>query len=261
MPSPFPGMDPYLEIPDRWGGVHLGLLYAIHAELNRVLPEGIVARLDQFVWVRDEGEYEARRKPDVFIPEPTDRGGAATLTEPVTSPTTRTVLPRGRKRNHRFVRITTTDDQQVLTVLEVLSPSNKGGGEDREAYAQKRREYLSSVNLVEIDLLRDGGRFPLGRPSPPAADYCVFSCRADAYPAADVWAFNVRDELPVIPIPIAPEHADAPLRLRSALDRVYEDGRYGTAIDYSNPPAHPLRSDDAEWAADLLKKHAKKRKQ
>jgi hypothetical protein len=260
MPSPFPGMDPYLEDPAGWSGVHLGLLYAIHAELNRVLPDGVRARMDQFVWVREDGESGGRR-PDVFIPEPPPgtRAGAA-VAEQVSAPTVRGTLPRGRKRVHRRVQIVTARGEQVLTVLEVVSPSNKAGGDDGEAYAQKRREYLGSVNFVEIDLLRAGGRRALSRPEPPTTDYYVFSCRAAEYPATAVWAFNVRDEFPVVPVPVSPKYPDAPLRLRAALDRMYDDGKYGTDTDYSSPPTPPLDRHDAEWAADLLKKHAKKRK-
>lgn len=260
MPSPFPGMDPYLEDPSEWRSVHMGLLYAIHAELNLVLPEGVRARMDQYVWVREDGGDE-RRRPDVFIPKPRTGGGASTIiAEHVSAPTVRGTLPRGRKRIHRRVQIVTGRGEQVLTVLEVVSPSNKAGGDDGEAYAQKRREYLGSVNFVEIDLLRAGGRRALGRPEPPTTDYYVFSCRAAEYPATAVWAFNVRDELPVVPVPVSPKYADAPLRLRAALDRVYIDGKYETDMDYSVPPTPPLDRHDAVWAADLLKKHAKKRK-
>lgn len=40
MPSPFPGMDPYLESPDLWPDVHLELIRDIRAALNpHVLPK------------------------------------------------------------------------------------------------------------------------------------------------------------------------------------------------------------------------------
>ena len=262
MPSPFPGMDPYLEDPTGWGGVHLALIVAIQAELNRVLPAGFVAKIDEYVWVRDTDEDRSLLgKPDAFVPQARrpGRGGTA-VARPVTAPTVRGSLPNSRKRKNRVVQVVTARGHSVLTAVEVLSPSNKDSGEDRDLYVQKRRGYLASVNLVEIDLLRSGNRLPMGRPTPPTSDYYVFSCRKDEYPATAVWAFTVRDELPVIPIPISAEYPDAPLDLLAALDRVYDEGRYAESVEYDSPPTPPLRPTDAVWAAEFLKKPAKKKK-
>jgi hypothetical protein len=263
MPSPFPGMDPYLEAPDGWGGVHLALLYQLHAELNRVLPDGVVARMDEYVWIRDsDDDAEMRVKPDVFVPQV--RGGpnghTALLAPPVTEPTTRGELPRSRKKKNRVVTITTARGHNVLTVIEVLSPSSKGTGDDRAAYVHKRRGYLASVNLIEVDLLRAGNRLPMGHPTPPVSDYYVFSCRRDEYPGTATWAFSVRDPLPTIPVPLSPEFGVVPLNLQSAFTRAYEEGRYDKGTNYTVPPTPPLRPTDAEWAAELLAKNAKKKK-
>ncbi len=263
MPSPFPGMDPYLEDPSGWAGVHLTLIVAIQAELNRVLPDGYVARIDEYVWVRDTDDPDSsfRTRPDVFVPEPrsASRGSVAVL-DRSTVPTVRGSLPNNEKRKNRFLEIVTTRGRSVLTALEVLSPSNKDPGEDRDLYVQKRRGYLASVNFVEIDLLRSGNRMPMGRPVPPTSDYYVFSCRREEYPATETWAMNVQALLPVIPIPISLDVPAVSLNLRSALDRVYDEGRYADELDYSLPPVPPLRSTDAVWAADLLKKAARKKK-
>lgn len=263
MPSPFPGMDPYLEQPSGWSSVHLSLIVAIQADLNRVLPAGYVARIDEYVWVRDTDDPDDRflARPDVFVPEPRKGvNGTATLARTSAAPTTRGAFSNNRKRRQRYLQIATARGRKVLTAIEILSPSNKNAGEDRDAYRQKRRGYLAAVNFVEIDLLRDGNRFPAGRPVPPPSDYRVFSCRRDEFPATETWAINVRDELPLIPIPITHEVPPVSLDLRSALDRVYLEGRYAEELDYSLPPVPPLRSLDAEWAADLLKKSARKRK-
>ncbi len=48
---------------------------------------------------------------------------------------------------------------RVVTVIEVLSATNKIPGEGQELYLRKQRELLrTDVNLVEIDLLRGGER-------------------------------------------------------------------------------------------------------
>lgn len=264
MPSPFPGMDPYLEDPARWGGVHTRLIVAAATELNRLLPDGIVAEIDEYLWVHDtESEEETLLgKPDVFLPESEKRtgGGKVSIRVQVTLPTTRGKLPKNRKRKNRFVQVQTARGERVFTVIEILRPSNKGTGEDRGAYVQKRQEYLATVNLVEIDLLRAGHRLPMGRPTPPVSDYYVFSCQRDDYPATATWAFSVRESLPTIPVPVNNQLSDVPLNLGGCLSRVYDEGRYSDKVSYDVPPDPPLDRSDAEWAAELLKKHAKKKK-
>ncbi len=147
----------------------------------------------------------------------------------------------------------------MLAAIELLSPSNKEAGEHRNEYLRKRREYLGSVDLLEIDLLRAGDRVPTGRPHHPPCDYLMTLCRAEAFPQIELWAVGVRDTLPTLPVPIQ-GHPNCPLDLRQCLDRVYDDSRAALGIDYEAPPEYPLHRADAEWAAELLKKHARKRK-
>lgn len=269
MPSPFPGMDPYLEEPTRWAGVHMNLIVAIQAELNRRLPPPFVAEIDQYVRVQEVGDEDntlGRRNPDVFVPESNGvhaparsaQSGVATLTEP----TSRVRLATRPPVRHRRVLITTTDDARpLLTAIEILSPSNKTAGADREAYLAKRGECLASgTNLVEIDLLRAGDRLPMGRPRPPVTDYYVIMSVARERPEASVWAFGVRDPLPVLPIPLRPPLAPVPLDLRACLDRVYEDGGFDRKLRYDAPADPPLNSHDAEWAGSLFARPRKKRK-
>lgn len=257
MPSPFPGMDPYLENPDRWPAVHTGLIVNIQAALNRTLPDDLVAEIDQYVWVaEDGGDGELLGKPDLLVPEPyPPDNGSGYPTDPsgVTSPTATVTLPANKLRKNRALKITTTDGARVVTVIEILSPSNKNRGEDRDAYLSKRSEYFAArANVVEIDLLRDGDRLPMGRPRPPAADYYVLISRAGEYPSARVWSFSVRERIPVIPVPLGPATPAVPLDLQQCLAEVYQNGRFDRKLGYATPPVPPLRRDDADWAAELL---------
>lgn len=270
MPSPFPGMDPYLEAPPIWAGVHHRLISAIEQALNRLLPEPFVAEIEQYVSVQEaseEEEFFSRRNPDVFVPEAngvhrpkrSESAGAAAVLSP---PTNRVRLATGAAVKHRRILITTTGDEprQVLTAIEILSPSNKTAGRDREAYLAKRAECLGSgTNLVELDLLRAGDRLPMGKPRPAVTDYYAIVSAADERPEADVWAFGLRDPLPVLPIPLRPPLDPVPLDLRACLDRVYEDGAFDRKLRYDRPADPPLNTRDAEWAAGLFAK-PKKRK-
>ena len=199
MPSPLPGMDPYLEDPAYWSGFHTRYVVALSTALTRVLPTGYYADVEQHVWLEGDGP-DAREQfavPDAYVAHD---GGTATV---ATVPNTEVTLPKPAKRKGpKFVRIADQPGNRVVTVIEALGPSNKDAGEDRDNYLRKRDEYLlSGTNLVEIDLLRDGERVPFGRPKPPPADYYVLISRADRFPKASVWAVTVRDPLPVLPIP------------------------------------------------------------
>lgn len=266
MPSPFPGMDPYLEHPAYWSGFHATFIIYLRSALTRVLPPGYYADVEQHVWLQgtDPDERESFAYPDGYIASRDgDRasGNGTVATLPATTANTEVTLPKPAKRKgSKFVQIVDQPGNRVVTVIEVLSPANKEG-DDRDAYLRKRTDYLATgTNLVEIDLLFDGERLPMGKPKPPRADYYALVSRADRFPKASVWAFTVRDPLPNLPIPLKPADGEVVLDLRSCLDRAYDDAGYQTRIEYANPPAVSLRADDAEWAAELLKKQPRKSK-
>jgi hypothetical protein len=264
MPSPFPGMDPYLE-GALWPDVHASLIVTIRGALVAGLPDGYIAGIDEYLWLAEDDEEDRvrRGKPDAFVSvvakpaAPARRGTAA-----VAEPTARTMLPAPKRvRRKRFIRLVDADDKSVVTVIELLSPSEKLPKKDRTHYLAKRDEYLAAgANLVEIDLLRKGHRVPLGEPDPPDADYYFLVSRASDYPTAEVWGFNVQEPIPVFPVPLKPEDEPVPLDLRACLDVIYDTARYDKRIDYAKPPDPPLRKPDAEWAAELLKKTARKTK-
>ncbi len=259
MPSPFPGMDPYLESPNEWGGVHHALIVALAAQLNRLLPPGLRAKLDQYIRVEEAkgGKPRTRsRNPDVFVsgeapPHPPLHGTKVAL---LGSPTLETVLLQGKLTRHRRILIETLDGHEVVTALEILSPSNKRAGSDRRAYLSKRNEYLAAgTNLVEIDLLRAGRRMPAGNPPPPETDYLILVSAAERRPVASVWAFSIRQTIPLIGVPLSEGREAVALDIRAGLDRVYDEGRYASALDYAHPPAPPLDPIHAAWVTGLLK--------
>ena len=256
MPSPFPGMDPYLEHPAFWSGFHSTLIVYLRSALSRDLPPGYYADVEQHVWLEEEDPDEGRTPfavPDAYIAE-RHGSGVAVATLPSTVESAEISLPKPAKRHGtKFIKIVDQPGNRIITVIEVLSPSNKDTGQDRDNYISKRNEYLSTrTNLVEIDLLRDGARLPFGRPHPPLADYYSLVSRVQRFPKASFWAFSVRDPMPRLPIPLKPEHGDVVLDLRTAFDRAYDDGGYATRIDYAAPPAVGLRAADAGWAVEWL---------
>jgi len=246
-------MDPYLEEPNLWSDVHLTLIIAMRGALNAKMPQGFIASADKYVWIH-EPDAEARKRvvrPDGFIIQYEAR--PANPSPAITSAPATIVIPATRREGNKYLKITDVRTRRLVTVIEILSPANKMPGPDREAYLTKRIDYLmAGVNLVEIDLLRDGMRLPLGELAPPAFDYYAMVCRAPQMPAAGFWPFTLRDLFPIIPIPLTPSESDIPLDLKPCLDRAFQEGLYEVDIDYHKPPVPPLSPADAEWAKQLI---------
>lgn len=149
----------------------------------------------------------------------------------------------------KFLTIRDRNGNDVVTVVELLSPTNKYAGPDRAQYLVKRREILrSNAHLVEVDLLRGGPRMPPDEL--PTCDYCVLVSRVEERPEAGVWPWRLRDPLPLIPVPLRPGDADVRLDLKAGIDSVYDTG-YARDI-YLGPPEPRLAPDDAAWAAQFI---------
>lgn len=255
MPSPFPGMDPYLEDPWIWPDFHLTFAVALRTELNRHLPAGYVALVDRYVWVQEPETEERKRlgKPDVFL---TGEGGSegAPAAAAVVAPVEIT-LPSLTDKGIPYVKLVDRTNRRLVTVIELLSPANKTTGKDRDAYVMKQCEYLASdVNVVEMDLLRKGERLPWIAPSMTAAAYYVMVSRAAQRPRALVWPFTVRDPLPTVAIPLSVRDGDVTLELATCMNQAYDSAGYARELDYTQPPNPPLDEPDATWARELLAK-------
>ena len=272
MPSPFPGMDPYLETPEIWPDFHNRLASEISVELNQGLPAPYYARLETRLelGVVEDGGGRHRIVPDVVVtrhPRHPAGPGVAVLDRPRRAPSDSIELALlSETVEHGFVEVRDpTRGHKLVTLIEILSPSNKRSGPDREAYRSKQAEILASdASLIEIDLLRAGNRvFPddsvgatLEGLEPPA-DYLVLVSRAwkrgprgsvDAYPC------RLMEWLPCLPVPLREGEAAVPLDLQFVVNRAYDGGPYlRGAVDYTRPPTPPLSPADAEWAAALIR--------
>jgi hypothetical protein len=67
MPSPFPGMDPYLEA--HWGDVHASLIIYAREQLQKELPRDLRARVGERVFVEADDQQSRAVYPDVRIYE------------------------------------------------------------------------------------------------------------------------------------------------------------------------------------------------
>jgi hypothetical protein len=144
-----------------------------------------------------------------------------------------------------YIEIRDRKSRELVTAIELLSPSNKKPGSDRQQYEGKRNRILTSpAHFVEIDLLRGWPRMP--RRNAPKCDYCVQVSRAEDRPQAGFWPIALRDPLPTIPVPLSSGHADVAIDLQAVLHRVYDAAGYAAYI-YEDEPVPPLDAEDAAW--------------
>lgn len=151
----------------------------------------------------------------------------------------------------------------MVTVIEVLSLSNKLPGEGRDLYLKKRTELKhGGVSLVEIDLLRAGERL-LPVPSRLVPDshrtpYQVCVRRGWQPATVELYRVPLRERLPVIKVPLREADRDVPLDLQALIDQCYGNGGYDDDLDYRIPLDPPLEADDAAWADALLRSQGRR---
>ncbi len=255
MPSPFPGMNPYFEQPSVWRGFHNHLLSQLALSIApRVAPRYLVEYEESLYVDQAEAGGSLFAIADVAVARndrSADSGGTATLAAPATAPVTARVRLGAVTRKHRWLTVRDSQTRRVVTVIEVLSPSNKSPGDDREQYLRKRRRILrSSAHLVEIDLLRGGQRMPVE--DAPPSDYRVMVSRRPQRPDVQVWPVGVRQPLPPLPIPLHTGEPELTLDLKPLIDAVYDGGAYQHHL-YAALPQPPMPPPDDAWAADLAR--------
>jgi len=259
MPSPFPGMDPYLEDPALWPDVHHGLISEMQAVLNRQVRPKYHVRVEERVYISDENDPGRK----VIIPDlrvrSADSGGAPVLSEStesgtaVAEPVVLTTLIEDEIHEARL-EVIDREQRSVVTVIDILSPTNKiTGSRGRASYEQKRAEVMQSPShFVEIDLLREGVSIQT-RELLPKADYYVHVSKKEQRPKGIVWPILLPQRLPPIDVPLLAEDPDVKLDLQAVLNTAYERAAYDLEIDYRQAPDPSLPDEYREWADGLLK--------
>jgi hypothetical protein len=261
MDSPFPGMNPYLE--QYWGDIHQRLIIYSSDALQKQLPGDLRARVNERVYVEPEDGKPRDIVPDVRVvergrrDEPSLRpSNGIAVAEPLIIH-----LDQSEPVRQGFIEIIDIKSgRRVVTVIEVLSPSNKVPGPGRDLYLKQQEELREGgVSLVEIDLLRAGRRvlaapfelIPEGHRTPYAA------CVRRGWKPLDIeyYRLPLRERLPAIAVPLRQTDRDVALDLQALIDRCYEEARYDDDIDYREEPDPPLDSDHAGWADALLREH------
>jgi hypothetical protein len=258
MQSPFPGMDPYLE--RHWGDVHTRLMVYAANQINAQLPDDLQARVEESLAVEVDERAWRTVYPDVHVAEepsvPSTGSSEGAAVVSVAEPCVLILEDESPTERHIEI-VDARDGDQVVTAIEILSPANKVGEIGRQTYLRKQRLYLDGgINLVEIDLIREGG-FVLAAPRdriPPdyRTPYLICVRRMIRPKQVEVYRAPFREALPNIPIPLRPTDQDIVVQLQPLMNDCYRDGRY-QRINYREEPTPRLSDEDARWADGLLR--------
>ena len=250
MPSPFPGMDPWLEDPDTFPEVRFALVVLLSEALNAVLPDGYVSRIRHRTWTADGSEVG----PDLIVRD----------LRPRVAPGLPGLVALGRERlsepcEEPYLEILMLDPRRAVTAVDVLNPYHKRPGAGRRAYRRTHRGFRrAGLSVVEVDLLRAGRHttaLPLARLRRKAGafDYHV-SARVAGDPA-ELFASPIRlaDRLPAVGFPLDPGMEFVTVELQPLFDRAYDGGKYAEDTEYGRPPDPPLTPEQQTWAGGVLR--------
>lgn len=251
----FPGMDPYLEDTRLWSGVHSAFNVYLRDQLQSRLGSRYVAAVEERVYV--EGP-DRESRPDVSIRRVWRGGEGPALAVAEPDSMLEIWAPPEPIRENYVTIIDLQTGHRIVTVIELLSPSNKYAGAGRKAYLAKQEEVLSSaIHLVEIDLLRHGPHV-LCVPEYRARDrgyydylVCVNRC-VDDRSRYELYPRTLAQRLPRIRIPLAEGDPDVVLDVQAVLEQTYEAGRYADRLDYAKSCEPPLTVDQQNWANELI---------
>lgn len=249
MPSPFPGIDPFVENRS-WQGFHLLLLSTFVEMLVPSVRPRYTVELEERIYLEHQTDENTWIQPGVTILDDGSvpiasrgRSGAA-----IAAPMTIT-LPIPEEVKERWLTIRQRETQDVVTVIELLSPSNKRVRSDGRAHYMEKREAVlrSRTHLVELDFLRRGERLPTSKPL-PQADYFAVVSRRKKRPHAELYYWTVRDPLPEIPIPLSEGDPDCTLNLQVAFASAFDRAGYDYSLRHEFPLDPPLSPEDESWA-------------
>ena len=224
MPSPFPGMDPYLEDGQFWPIFQHQLVTGLYQVLLPGLVDRYRARVGQRTYFTEQALFTSIVRDDHL---------------------------------EEFIEIRQRTDGKLITLIDVVSPSNRMTEPGRQAYLARRRDARNGgANLVEIDLVLQGDSLiDYSREGLPEWDYAVTVTRATQMDRREIYTSTVQKRLPRFRLPLAGDDRDTVVDLQTSIQRAYEHGGFGSKIDYQKSPLAKLSPENLKWVDELLKHH------
>jgi hypothetical protein len=222
MNSPFPGMNPYLESENLWPTFHQNIVNCLY----QMLLPNLVDRYRSRIVLR---EYQTE--------------------EPLF-----TSILRIDHREY-FLEIRNRNDDKLVTVVDLASPTNRTTGTGRQKILECRQQAgPQRVNLVLIDVVLSGRSvLDLPKEGQPAYDYNVSVTRAVQPDRMEIYTGMLEKRLPRFKIPLAADDRDTIVDLQTIFQRAYELGQFASKIEYEKDPKVPLAEERREWLDQLLR--------
>jgi len=249
-------MDPYLESSAHWPDFHFRFInYLSELAQPDLVPRGYFATICERLVLIDD--YRA------IIPDLAIKAGPESATPTIVPQATGVLTPveiivQPFQERQLYLEIQTATGE-VITVIEVLSPTNKRPGNGRREYLKKQLRVLESqCNLVEIDLLRGGKHTvaaPLDslaeKPRLSAASYLACVHRGGIPNRFLLYPIMLREQLPKIGIPLRAGEPDITLDLQSAMIKAYDGGVFQLRINYQGVLSGKFPFKDRAWIREL----------
>ena len=221
MPSPFPGMDPYLEDEPLWSVFQRQVVHALYQMLLPGLMDRYRARVAERHYTSEQALFTS-------------------------------VL---REEHHEsLLELRQRSDGRLVTLLEVISPANKGTPEGRQAYLGRRQDARrQNAHLVEVDLVLQGTPVvDYARDALPTWDYSVAVSRWTKPDLPQVYPAALAKPLPRFRVPLASDDREVVIDLQAAVTRAYDQGDFFEKIDYQRDPNTKLSAEQRDWLVRRL---------
>jgi len=221
MPSPFPGMDPFLEEDKLWP----------------VFQHHFVASLFQILLPNLIDRYRARVGQRCYVTE---------------MPLFTSIIRE--QHSEEFIEVRQRSDNRLVTLVDVVSPTNKLKTEGRAAYLERRRDArMQNASIVEIDLVMQGEpMLDYSRDGLPEWDYAITVTRCAQPERYEIYTSTLQKRLPRFKLPLAADDRDTVVDLQAAFARCYDQSGLGAQVDYQKPPTCVTEEEDRRWLHDLL---------
>ena len=270
MPSPFPGMDPFLENPRIFPDFHDTMIAFIKEGIQPKLPAPYYAAIAARVWLEKADRFLG---PDVRIhreegpkPHMHPDNGVVIIQDTMTKPVVfRVPLEEIKETYLQVFQHDKKGEKRLITSIEILSPTNKLlGKRGRTLYLRKQREMLrGGVNLVEIDLLR-GGTHATAVPLDWALaktggfDYHVSIRRPARAEEYVVYPIPLTASLPTIGVPLLDDDGEVALDLQAIFIKTYDAGNYERQGAYEGRVPDPaLTTSQIGWVKKIIMNKSK----
>jgi hypothetical protein len=221
MPSPFPGMDPFLEDAKLWPIFH----HHFVASLFQILLPNLIDR------------YRARVGQRCYATE---------------MPLFTSVIRE--EYSEEFIEVRQRSDNRLVTLVDIVSPTNKLKMEGRAAYLERRRDArMQGASIVEIDLVLQGSpMLDYSRDGLPDWDYAMTVTRCAQPERYEIYTSTLQKRLPRFKLPLAADDRDTVVDLQAAFLRCYDQSGLASQIDYQKMPAGVTQEEDRRWLHELL---------